>query len=201
MKEAEWKDCKDISRIVSFLSKQFSERKLRLVACAYSVPFWPYIVDPRTKVALEAAEKYADRIISINDLRNASESARQAEADVRGREYEWRQWNIAHLAAMISGSVGEVEAVVAGDASIRPWIYDLYGNPFRHINTRREWFTSDVVALAKRIYSDREFDRLPILADALQDAGCDNEDILNHCRGDGSHVRGCWVVDLILGKQ
>ena len=51
------------------------------------------------------------------------------------------------------------------------------------------------------MHDDRAFDRLPILADALEDAGCDNADVLAHCRGEGPHVRGCWVVDLILGKQ
>jgi hypothetical protein len=63
------------------------------------------------------------------------------------------------------------------------------------------WRSPDVVALAKGIYEERAFDRLPILADALQDAGCDCDDILDHCRGSVPHVRGCWVVDLILGKS
>ena len=63
------------------------------------------------------------------------------------------------------------------------------------------WRTSTVVALAQGIYAERALDRLPILADALQDAGCDNADILTHLRGDGPHVRGCWALDLILGKQ
>ena len=62
------------------------------------------------------------------------------------------------------------------------------------------WLTSTVVALARGIYDDRAFDRLPILADALQDAGCDNAEVLNHCRDTGPHARGCWVVDLLLGK-
>ncbi len=48
---------------------------------------------------------------------------------------------------------------------------------------------------------DRAFDRMPILADALQDAGCDNLNILNHCRQPGEHVRGCWVVDLLTGRS
>jgi hypothetical protein len=60
--------------------------------------------------------------------------------------------------------------------------------------------TSTVVSLAEGIYAERAFDRLPILADALQDAGCDNADVLDHCRGAGPHARGCWVVDLVLGK-
>ena len=55
--------------------------------------------------------------------------------------------------------------------------------------------------IAQAIYDKRAFDRMPILADALEDAGCDNADILAHCRGPNEHVRGCWVVDLILGKQ
>jgi hypothetical protein len=75
------------------------------------------------------------------------------------------------------------------------------GNPFRPVAADSRWLTSTVVSLAQAIYDDRLFDRLPILADALEDAGCDNADILTHCRGDGSHVRGCWVVDLILGKE
>ena len=58
-----------------------------------------------------------------------------------------------------------------------------------------------VVKIAQGIYDERAFDRLPILADALEDAGCDNADILAHLRSPGPHVRGCWAVDLILGKK
>ena len=78
---------------------------------------------------------------------------------------------------------------------------DILGNPFRPVALDPEWRTSTVVALAQGIYEERAFDRLPILADALQDAGCENEDILNHCRSKGPHVRGCWVVDLLLGNE
>jgi hypothetical protein len=62
------------------------------------------------------------------------------------------------------------------------------------------WRTSDVLTLARGIYDERAFDRMPILADALQDAGCTNDDILSHCRDTTPHARGCWVVDLVLGK-
>ncbi len=64
----------------------------------------------------------------------------------------------------------------------------------------RTWLTANVQAVAQAIYDERAFDRLPILADALEDAGCDNADILNHCRQPGEHVRGCWAVDLVLQK-
>jgi hypothetical protein len=76
----------------------------------------------------------------------------------------------------------------------------IFGNPFRPVAADPGWLTSTVVELAQGIYADRSFDRLPILADALQDAGCDNPDVLDHCRGPGPHARGCWVVDLVLGK-
>jgi len=78
---------------------------------------------------------------------------------------------------------------------------DIFGNPFRPIAADPSWLTSTVVSLAVGVYTDRAFDRMPILADALQDAGCENEDILNHCRQPGEHVRGCWALDLILDKK
>jgi hypothetical protein len=78
---------------------------------------------------------------------------------------------------------------------------DIFGNPFRPVTFSQEWRTDTVVALARQMYDSRAFDRMPILADALQDAGCDSEDVLDHCRGEGPHVRGCWVVDLVLGKE
>lgn len=78
---------------------------------------------------------------------------------------------------------------------------DIFGNPFRPVAVDPAWLTSDVVAIANGIYDEKAFDRLPILADALQDAGCEHADILNHCRHSVSHVRGCWVVDLLLGKE
>ncbi|WP_246173741.1 hypothetical protein [Limnoglobus roseus] len=75
----------------------------------------------------------------------------------------------------------------------------VVGNPFRRVALDPSWLTSTAVGLAKGIYVDRTFDRLPILGDALQDAGCVDADILAHCRG-GPHVRGCGVVDLVMAK-
>jgi hypothetical protein len=87
------------------------------------------------------------------------------------------------------------------EAAYADVVRDIFGNPFRPVSLDPMWLTSTVVALARGIYEDRAFDRIPILADALQDAGCDNNDILNHCRDEKQvHVRGCWVVDLVLGK-
>ena len=81
-------------------------------------------------------------------------------------------------------------------------VRDIFGNPFRPVAFAPTWRTTDAVALARGIYDDRAFDRMPILADALQDAGCDNDDILGHCRDTGTpHARGCWVVDHVLGQS
>ena len=83
----------------------------------------------------------------------------------------------------------------------RALLRDIFGNPFRPSTLDPMWRTSTAIALASQMYESRDFGAMPILADALQDAGCDSDDILNHCRGDGPHVRGCWVVDLVLGKD
>ncbi len=82
-------------------------------------------------------------------------------------------------------------------------VHEVFGNPFRLPTIKPAWVAwngGTVVKLARGIYDDRAFDRLPVLADALEEAGCDNPVILNHCRQPGPHVRGCWVVDLLLGK-
>ncbi|WP_081471938.1 hypothetical protein [Gemmata obscuriglobus] len=86
------------------------------------------------------------------------------------------------------------------EAELANLVRCVLGNPFRPAAFAPEWRTDTVRALAARMYESRDFSAMPILADALQDAGCDSDDILNHCRGLGPHVRGCWVVDLVLGK-
>jgi hypothetical protein len=81
---------------------------------------------------------------------------------------------------------------------------DIFGNPFRPISVHPAclaWNNGTVSKIAQAIYEERTFDRLPVLADALEDAGCDNADLLAHCRSGGEHVRGCWVVDQLLGKN
>ena len=78
---------------------------------------------------------------------------------------------------------------------------EVVGNPFRPVTIDHDWRTSAVLDLSRQMYKAREFGPMPVLADALQDAGCEHPDVLTHCRGPGPHVRGCWVVDLVLGKE
>jgi hypothetical protein len=78
---------------------------------------------------------------------------------------------------------------------------EVLGNPFRPVALSPACHTDTAVSLARTMYESRDFSAMPILADALQDAGCDNDDILSHCRDPKQvHVCGCWVVDLVLGR-
>jgi hypothetical protein len=80
---------------------------------------------------------------------------------------------------------------------------DVIGNPFRPLSLKPSWLQYNegaVTKMGQAIYNQRRFGDLPVLADALEEAGCTDAAILEHCHQPGEHVRGCWVVDLILGK-
>ncbi len=80
--------------------------------------------------------------------------------------------------------------------------HDIFPNPFRPVTFAPEWRTEAAVGIAAQMYDSRDFGNMPVLADALQDAGCELPEVLAHCRDPhGVHVRGCWVVDLVLGKS
>src|SRR5206468_3802268 len=118
-----------------------------------------------------------------------------------------------HGAANVRAAIGDApqaspeagEEELAAQAEL---LQDVFGNPFRTVAVDPAWRTPSVLALAQATYHERSLpagtldpDRLAVLADALEDAGCDNADILAHLRSPGLHVRGCWALDLILGKQ
>jgi hypothetical protein len=94
--------------------------------------------------------------------------------------------------------LSDFEAEVRGQCGL---LRDIFGNPFAHVTVEPTWLTPAVVKLAQTIYDDQAFNKMAALADALEKAGCDNHDILAHCRGPGPHVRGCWALDLVLGKD
>jgi hypothetical protein len=82
---------------------------------------------------------------------------------------------------------------------------EVFGNPFRSVSLDASWLTPDVQRLARAIYEERAFERMPILGDALEKAGCTSDGagaaLLDHCRGTHPHCRGCWCLDLLLGSQ
>src|SRR5262249_20620407 len=109
--------------------------------------------------------------------------------------------NAIYAAAAAADASGDEEVAKAVQTDL---LRDIFGNPYRPVavdKTCLSWNGGTIPKLAQAIYKERAFDRLPILADALEDAGCDNADMLAHCRQQGPHVRGCYVVDLILDKK
>lgn len=109
----------------------------------------------------------------------------------------------AASAAVGGGQISEA-AVSAEKADQAALLREIIGNPFHSASLNESWMlwnNGTVRKLAKAMYVERRFADLPLMADALEEAGCDNEDILAHCRSRDEHVRGCWVLDLLLGKQ
>lgn len=179
------------------------------------------------RLAVDTAERHADGQASDEELYNAGEEAEFCggseynpfryltmtdRADLLQVAYVARNglagWELLRLrdpddpAHLTEESSVEFDSINSQERIAQAnLLRDIFGNPFRKVKFNKKWRSSTVVALAKEIYEAKAFDQLPILADALQDAGCENEDILTHCRGPGPHVRGCFVVDLLLGKS
>jgi hypothetical protein len=110
--------------------------------------------------------------------------------------------SVTHAGRLRANRPDDPGATYAAEAAATAGLLaEVVGDPFRPVRIEPGWRTADVIGLARAAYEDRAFDRLPILADALTDAGCDDESILTHCRSAGPHVRGCWVVDLLSGRE
>lgn len=116
------------------------------------------------------------------------------------------------LASRVRNMVGSwpahVVRITAGDSESQKEVetqiqllHEIFGNPFRPIPFSADWRTDTAAAIAKQMYESRDFGSMPTLAAALQNGGCDSDDVLNHCRSCSPHVRGCWVIDLVLGKK
>jgi hypothetical protein len=169
---------------------------------------WNLLTDDCFRDAVETAERFADGLASGKELAVAKKVSgaaleRNGLAGVTGPRYcalgsAWSCTRNAQTAAVYP-------LWVFTDEAQRTWevlfLRDIFGNPFRPIAINTAWLTSNVVALARAIYDDRAFDRLGTLADALEAAGCDNHDIIRHCREPDPHTRGCWPLDLLLGKE
>ncbi len=109
----------------------------------------------------------------------------------------------ARAAADLQGQkcVPDAPATIAEHREQTALVRCLFGSPFRPRPVCAAWLTSKVRALADGIYMERAFDRMPLLADALEASGCTNAEVIEHCRSGRQHARGCWVVDLLLGKD
>jgi hypothetical protein len=197
MTEAEWLSIADCRVMLAHMSSVASGRKLRYYSVACCRTGWDLFPHERYREAVVVAERFADGLCPYDDLHLAWLSAYHIYADVEDNAPEPLRQMVIHAGKV--GPMASARAMPSGPV-YADLLRDIFGNPFRPVTLGPAWLTPTVVALAEGIYQERAFDQMPILADALQDAGCENEDVLNHCRSDGPHVRGCWAVDLLLGK-
>jgi hypothetical protein len=203
MTEERWLAGCEPEAMLEFVAPRAGDRKLRLFAVVCAQGYANRL--PTVDELIRVAERYAD-----GDATWAELAAVRKRADRLARD-------ATRLRAALSGGAVQHAAAVANPSAllaartVRRWridapeaqarsLADIFGNPFRPVAVEPSWLTSTVVALAEGIYRERAFDRLPILADALMDAGCDDGKMLDHCKSERPHVRGCWVVDLLTGR-
>jgi hypothetical protein len=227
MTEAEWLTHTKPIAMLSFVRRTTSDRKWRLFAVACARQVLPLLTEDWHVRAVELAEQLADglippetatefreqapvcsdptpwvvfRYLAVGQILGVPEGTNE-EAD------EFVQSVASHASLFATSGVLGPSAFPVGKDRLsyqNPYhceaVRDIFGNPFRPVAFDPAWRTDTAVSVAKQMYGSRDFGAMPILADALQDAGCTSDDILSHCRGDGPHVRGCWVEDLVLGK-
>jgi hypothetical protein len=213
MTEAEWLTATDWRKMRPRIkSRKNVGRKVRLFSVACCRRIAHLFEDSRSDEALAVAEQFADGRATKTQLREAEEAVLATVHDAVAKfgpyTVAWARdaaWRTTRRDSVWEGAESCIRALAPnpGDESTAQaaLFRDIFGNPYHRVRREKSWLTSDVLALAQGIYDDRAFDRMPILADALQDAGCICEDVLNHCRDASQpHVRGCWVIDLVLGK-
>jgi hypothetical protein len=206
MTEAEWLACADPEPLLLFLKGRSSDRKFRLFAYACIRRMRNVLEDERSRRAVELAELAADGLATEDQVRQAVTGSVRAYivAPIVGQATVGAAWPAAWNALDTARRGLGLSAASEEHRQQRLLLSDVFGNPFRPLMVERSWLRwndGTVPRIAQGIYEGRAFDRLPILADALLDAGCDGEELLAHCRSAGPHVRGCWAIDLLLGKE
>jgi hypothetical protein len=230
MTESEWWAAADPRQLTDwlFFDARACDRKLRLFSVTGCEPLRRVVRSPLFLAALDEVEAFADERIGATELSTTHETmwtycqARHdsgrgtipdevrnadlvclyptAQDPHRNRDrYRWE--DDAPYALLVTTFIDHPDLTNPSAPHLIRLLHDIFGPlPFRDITADPSWLTRDVALLARGIYEEKAFDRMPMLADALQDAGCDSDDILNHCRAEGwEHVRGCWVIDLLLG--
>lgn len=215
--------------MVHFLNGRVSDRKLRLFAVACCRRFWSIMeVDAISRDAVETVERFVDGRATVKECRLARASVgvrfgpgtgkvvcaarRLAKAALEPNAVRAAS-DASSQAAFLTGSIARESEMRYAEASAAErcaianerqqqaaLLRYIVGNPFDPVTVHPSWLTSDVMLLARGIYDEKAFDRMPILADALEDAVCTNNDMLISLRHGTDHARGCWILDAILGK-
>jgi hypothetical protein len=229
MTEAEWQVCNDPQKMLTFLRGKGSDRKFRLFTVACCRRIWYLLTDERSQKAVETGERFADGQVSEKDCRAMAKAAEDVDtdgfnnaadaaflaADINSPpNHPDAEWGIA-IETMCSAAYADPRYIEARstDHGMRYYpapsiekahsdlLRDIFGNTFRRGVVKRLWRKTELMGLAQSIYDRRRFDCMHGLADALEKIGFTDADILSHCRSPIEHVRGCWVVDAILGKS
>lgn len=214
MTEEEWLKDTQPKKMLGFVRGKYSRRKFLLFSCAGCRRVWDRMTDVRSRHAVETAERVADGLASEEEVewaRDGAALARLPQYIDRSEPLDYRPSWAAY--ACIGDSAFAVNdlllanRLLAGRLRQAALNRDIFGNPFRSVSVDPAWLTEDAVSLAQAAYYQRvlpagemDLDRLAVQSDALEEAGCDDPIILDHLRGPGPHVRGCWVIDLLLGK-
>jgi hypothetical protein len=227
MNHGTWLFGDDPERMLDFLGARATERKLMLFAVACCRRVEALLTDRRSRRALDAAERFAYGEADVDELQEAQAAAHAAWTAlptgvatdrmealwVAARAASWTACRgdagvsapaAAHYAAWANRGGATLCGRSPERAAQAALVRCVFGNPFMPVSLDPAWtaWNDGVVRkLARCIYDERALGRLPLLADALEEAGCDCWEILDHCRGKGPHVRGCWVVDRLLGRE
>jgi hypothetical protein len=220
MTDEEWLKCSEPKTLLAslLLDKRASKRKLRLFAVACCRRIWPLLPDARSRRAVDISEQFACGYASRAELAQARKLALELVRDSGSTPAEfataslarpvivadWIAYLVQEAATQLKPTKPLSESVIIREKRAQAaLVRDIWC--LRQIDKADPvwltWNNRTVPKLAEVIYDKYRFADLPILADALEEAGCDNADILAHCRSGAEHVRGCWVVDLILEKQ
>jgi hypothetical protein len=196
------------------LSRAAIRRKYRLFYCACCRLRWS-LLPVLARQVVETVERCADGLGNAKLLREARRTAeaveRAAQPVPHADGYDPSQWEVAH-AVRLAGAAAASHVRLRLGVSWSAWsvwpvsvadqvalLRELFGNPFQPVEIEPAWLTSTVQTLAHRVRTERAFELMPVLGDALQDAGCARAEVLEHCYGTGPHSLGCWLVDSLSG--
>ncbi len=225
MTENDWLTGNDIGAMLEQVRGRASQRKLRLLVCAYRRRSWDRL-DELTRRAVELAEGYLEGEASRLELTalerdpspfdwdedplRSGRTALQRTADALAAvEASQAATRAASASVGWDGAINwdmaynyTIQRVLHEEQRIQARLLrEVLGNPFRPVLVDPDWLAWDdgaVFKIARSIYAERRFEEMTVLADALEEAGCTSTVILEHCRQAGQHVRGCWLVDRLL---
>jgi hypothetical protein len=175
-----------------------SRRKLKLFALACCRSIEDSLPDPRCRRVLAIAEKCIDGLATMPEWESAYEDSKLA---MDGFQQMLNEKGMVGPETHCAAAHAADTLIAIGHSEMCQHTNEIFAQSIRQIVCNPEWRTSATVSLAQFMYESRDFSRMPILKNALRDSGCSRVDILDHCQSESLHVKGCWVLELVLGKE